>query len=1107
MTIAVVNNYGWNKITSICSTLIFLLATLTLTPALADWQTVTEVSVSKSDRYFDRSNRVYFTENHITNNSTIALSNSTRLVVINPSHPVTNAEGLTDAGNAYFNILADGDTLPSGAASKSTRINFKRIRGAFSYTLLVEQLVSDTPKDSDNDGIPDSEDSCPLDPDNDSDSDGICGDIDTCPLDPDNDIDNDNICGNVDQCPTDALNDVDGDGICGAEDICPNDKDNACITITGQIFGDGSVIANAFVKVGTSSDVNQTDALGNFTATPGATELGNDGISNFFPVEVTASGFASGHAKVILISGKVDYDLIVKLKGISTTITDQEDVTQGVAINNNLGQVGSLMIPEAALPTGVTKVTGKITYLDPATDDIESAPGGDLLALPENADPNDPPVPLESFGMMEFDLIDQNGNPVTELESEAEVCMKADPTMSAGDIVPLWHYDENKGLWIEEGQGTVEQRGEKLMICGGVNHFTWWNYDRPIEQHACFKFHFINEADNSSLTGALDWQAEGVTYNGLSPERICSRDNNDPVTPLPNSKIDSVTVKRSSNLFTEQIRLFTNISGSKYYLVADGDGTYSLTIDLAKAKVFDNPKTNASCIRDTNISECEFLDYLDINNGNADGILPLAIDGINLPPIISEFKIDEVRLAPGGQTGISVKVTDPEGTDVKLTWSTSCFGSSGTDETITSETTTGISGATFKAQFKAPTNLKSLLTFCTIDLSTRDSDEQFSNAQQQVTINLRNEPLMIEGIMFGTDGLPLPLTEISIINFSDDGSILAKANTDNIGKFELELSLDNCNSIECIGSLFLRTEFSFNTNLWIANKSLTKCFFGNGGLNIEQKNTACNIDFRIPTTWGPLSGNLYPAAESDSRLSITSQISNGFLILGVSVDPQSTSFGPIMVPVGNGALAYLLDASTFWGRPYFMLSKVGLQADAGDATGQAIITVFDNSGNPSENYSLNIHKPNSTTFETVTTDINGVISIASELGQVSVLPTNSDGLFTSAQGIIDKKNQQIFIDINSQRSCTVSGVAYDNRGQPWPNINFSIGSSNFLNRKTAVTNSLGQFTIDGIFPGLISVQRGNVISPNIARSFHIDNCRPNGNIPREIIIDLPFFEQ
>jgi hypothetical protein len=90
--------------------------------------------------------------------------------------------------------------------------------------------------DSDNDGIKDCVDACPLDPNNDSDGDGICGNVDICPNDPNNDADGDGICGDVDNCPNAAnpsQTDTDCDGKGNVCDVCPGGDDSIDIAGAG----------------------------------------------------------------------------------------------------------------------------------------------------------------------------------------------------------------------------------------------------------------------------------------------------------------------------------------------------------------------------------------------------------------------------------------------------------------------------------------------------------------------------------------------------------------------------------------------------------------------------------------------------------------------------------------------------------------------------------------------------------------------------------------------------------------------------------------------------------------------------------------------------------
>jgi len=90
--------------------------------------------------------------------------------------------------------------------------------------------------DSDNDGLGDVCDNCPLDPMNDMDGDLICGDVDNCPSieNPDQaDVDNDGIGDACDECE-----DADNDGVCSDIDNCPDTANSDQSDVDGDLIGD-----------------------------------------------------------------------------------------------------------------------------------------------------------------------------------------------------------------------------------------------------------------------------------------------------------------------------------------------------------------------------------------------------------------------------------------------------------------------------------------------------------------------------------------------------------------------------------------------------------------------------------------------------------------------------------------------------------------------------------------------------------------------------------------------------------------------------------------------------------------------------------------------------
>ncbi len=133
--------------------------------------------------------------------------------------------------------------------------------------------------DADGDGKGDACDACPQDPKNDVDGDGVCGGVDNCPYisnadqtdgdtdalgdacdacpdDPENDKDGDGVCGNIDNCAAVANADqvdTDGDGIGDACDICPTDASNDA---------DGDGVCGAVDNCSAVANADQADADG-----------------------------------------------------------------------------------------------------------------------------------------------------------------------------------------------------------------------------------------------------------------------------------------------------------------------------------------------------------------------------------------------------------------------------------------------------------------------------------------------------------------------------------------------------------------------------------------------------------------------------------------------------------------------------------------------------------------------------------------------------------------------------------------------------------------------------------------------------------------------------
>lgn len=87
---------------------------------------------------------------------------------------------------------------------------------------------------------------------------------------------------------------------------------------------------------------------------------------------------------------------------------------------------------------------------------------------------------LETFGMLNVELRGSSGEKLQITEGHTagiEMVIDDSQIASAPATIPLWHFDQQKGYWIEEG--SVSKVGNKYI--GSVSHFSWWNCDAPFE--------------------------------------------------------------------------------------------------------------------------------------------------------------------------------------------------------------------------------------------------------------------------------------------------------------------------------------------------------------------------------------------------------------------------------------------------------------------------------------------------------------------------------------------------------------------------------------------------------------------------------------------------
>lgn len=118
---------------------------------------------------------------------------------------------------------------------------------------------------------------------------------------------------------------------------------------------------------------------------------------------------------------------------------------------------------------GVVEVTA--THIDPNDENFGLMSPGDFRAFSTESELQS----LMSLGMAGVELRGSN-NEVLELKSDMKATLHIKiPTGITTEEVPLWHFDEASGYWLEEGIA-IQNDG---FYVGEVSHFSWWNCDLP----------------------------------------------------------------------------------------------------------------------------------------------------------------------------------------------------------------------------------------------------------------------------------------------------------------------------------------------------------------------------------------------------------------------------------------------------------------------------------------------------------------------------------------------------------------------------------------------------------------------------------------------------
>jgi len=171
-------------------------------------------------------------------------------------------------------------------------------------------------------------------------------------------------------------------------------------------------------------------------------------------------------------------DNITKTKIVLMSSAATQSISAGAGGKVTLNNGSEVQIPA----NGVVDANGNpysgmvniaLRYLDPTSPAFgRVVPGGDMLA--KRTDQST--TMLYSYGILRVKLTGTGGQDLQIANGKTSTLVMDIPdkqVSKAPASIPLWYFDDEKGIWQEEGSAT--KQGDKYI--GTVKHFTDWNCD------------------------------------------------------------------------------------------------------------------------------------------------------------------------------------------------------------------------------------------------------------------------------------------------------------------------------------------------------------------------------------------------------------------------------------------------------------------------------------------------------------------------------------------------------------------------------------------------------------------------------------------------------
>lgn len=242
---------------------------------------------------------------------------------------------------------------------------------------------------------------------------------------------------------------------------------NVTASLGGVVYDEaGQPVVGALVTLNNLS--RTTDDRGSFLFS----DVNMNAAGTF--VLAKKDGYFNGSYRFFPKNGSQNY---ANIKMLSKTSIGSFASGSGGEVSNAEGikisfPANSIITSAGQLYNGNVNVAAR--WIDPTANDLGEIMPGNLQGVNRFNEE----VAMATYGMMAVELTDDSGEELNignNLKAELTFPVPSELQDNAPDEIPLWYFNEQYGLWQEEGTATLV--GNNYV--GEVNHFSFWNCDAP----------------------------------------------------------------------------------------------------------------------------------------------------------------------------------------------------------------------------------------------------------------------------------------------------------------------------------------------------------------------------------------------------------------------------------------------------------------------------------------------------------------------------------------------------------------------------------------------------------------------------------------------------